>query len=65
MHSSLLKMCSTLLAGPDGSFDPVVARGTGFEFQTGSDVCHWGYATTELQNVLRPGVYSGVYSTVH
>ena len=44
-------------AGLDGSFYPVVARGTGFEF----DICHKGYVYTVLQTVQSPGVYSAVY----
>ena len=31
----------------------------------GSNVCHQGYAFTELQTVQMSGVYSAVYDTVH
>ena len=54
------------MAGPDGLYDPVMARNSeGVRIPVVSDACHRGCAYKVFQTVKMSGVCSAVHGTVH
>ena len=64
-NDSCLLGCSMFVAGPDGSFDLVVARNSEVLGSNPGPVRYLSSTYTVLQAVQRPGVCGAVYSTVN
>ena len=63
----LLIICYMLysqLASPDGSLDLEIQK-YWVRIPVGSDVCHWGSASTIIQTAQSPGMCSAAYGTMY